>query len=54
MPPCVIFTFPLNWMKGEEISRSIPLLMGVDETMLQGMPFVPNLNFAPLCKAVPI
>ena len=46
MPPSVIFTFPLNLVKGEEISRSIPLLMGVGETMLQGMPFCPNLNFA--------
>ena len=52
MPPGVIFTFPLNLVKGEEISRSIPFPIGMGETMLQGMPFVPNLNFAS-CKAVP-
>ena len=38
MPRCVIFTFPLNWVKRGEIGLGIPWPKGVGETMLQGVP----------------
>lgn len=45
MPPCVIFTFPLNRMKREGISWLIPLLKLACKPMLQRICGL-NLNFA--------